>query len=281
MPRCGAGTGEPTVAGPLGTKGSIGLKVVKHNLGNFETLDILPLADTHIGDIHSDFKKLREQLDWVMAAENRYVILNGDLVDMAVRNSIGDIYSQNLTPMQGLEQCVKVFGPIAPRVLSVQPGNHELRIWKTDGIDFTALLCSQLGIADRYSNASTLIFVRFGRHYRIQHGRPVCYSIFCEHGSGGGRTEGAKINRLVQMASIIDADIYIHSHTHTPLVTKNAYYRVSGANSSVSKIERLFVNTGATLEWGGYGELQGFKPNSLDTPIIHLDGTRRYMTATL
>lgn len=257
------------------------MKVVKHNLGNFETLDILPLADTHIGDIHSDFKKLQEQLAWVMAAENRFVILNGDLVDMAVRNSIGDIYSQNLTPMQGLEQCVKIFGPIAPRVLSIQPGNHELRIWKSDGIDFTQLLASQLGISDRYSNASTLIFVRFGRHHRMQHGRPVCYSIFCEHGSGGGRTDGAKINRLVQMASIIDADIFLHSHTHTPVITKNAYFRVSGSNSSVCKIDRLFVNTSSTLEWGGYGELGGFKPNSLDTPIIHLDGTRRYMTATL
>ena len=30
-----------------------------------------------------------------------------------------------------------------------------------------------------------------------------------------------------------------------------------------------------------YGELQNYKPNSLDTPVIHLDGTRRRATATL
>ena len=259
------------------------MKVIKHDLGKFDEIHILPLADTHIGDIHSDFKKLKEQLDWVLAEENRFVILNGDLVDMAVRNSIGDIYSQNLTPMQGLEQCVKVFGPVKDRILAVQPGNHELRIWKTDGIDFTQLLCQQLGIGDRYSNASTLLFVRFGEHRGVQnqHRRPICYTIFCEHGSGAGRTEGSKMNRLVQMASIIDADIYVHSHTHTPVITKNSYFRVSAANSSVSKIDRLFVNTSSLLEYGGYGELQGFKPNSLDTPIIHLSGTRRGMTATL
>ena len=238
------------------------MKVIKHDLGKFEEIHILPLADTHIGDIHSDFKRLKDQLD-------------------SVRNSIGDIYSQNLTPMQGLEQCVKIFGPVKDRILSIQPGNHELRIWKTDGIDFSHILCQQLQIGDRYSNASTLLFVRFGEHARTQHKRPVCYTIFCEHGSGGGRTEGAKMNRLVQMASIIDADIYVHSHTHTPVITKNAYYRVSGSNSSVSKIDRLFVNTSSLLEYGGYGELQGFKPNSLDTPIIHLNGTRRGMTATL
>ena len=262
------------------------MKVIKHDLGNLDEIHILPLADTHIGDINSDFKKLKEQLDWVMAAENRFVILNGDLCDMAVRASIGDIYSQSLMPMQALAQCVAIFGPVAKRVLSVQPGNHELRVWKSDGIDLTALMCKELGIFDRYSNASSLIFARFGKLGRSEggnHGRPACYTIFCEHGSGGGRTEGAKVNRLVQMASIIDADIYVHSHTHTPIVTKNSYFRVSAANSSVRKVDRLFVNTSSFLEYGngGYGELQGFKPNSLDTPIIHLNGKRRGLTATL
>lgn len=260
------------------------MKVIKHNLGDFESIEILPLADTHIGDINSDFLKLRSWLEWVMAEENRFIILNGDLCDMAVRASIGDIYTQSLMPMQALAQCVAIFGPVKDRVLSVQPGNHELRVWKTDGLDLTALMCKELGIYERYSNASSLIFVRFGKLGRSEggnHGKPACYTIFCEHGSGGGRTEGAKINRLVQMASIIDADVYVHSHTHTPIVTKNAYFRVSAANSSIRKVDRLFVNTSSFLEYGGYGELQGFKPNSLDTPVIHLSGRERKLSATL
>lgn len=261
------------------------MKVIKHNLGDFDSIEILPLADTHIGEPKSDFVKLRGWLDWVLAEKNRFVILNGDLCDMAVRASIGDIYTQNLMPMQALAQCVAIFGPVKDRVLSVQPGNHELRVWKTDGLDITAMMCAQLGIADRYSNASSLIFVRFGKwtghnNYKYK-GAPVCYTIFCEHGSGGGRTEGAKINRLVQMASVIDADVYVHSHTHTPIVTKNAYFRVHPATSSAQKVDRLFVNTSSLLEYGGYGELQGFKPNSLDTPVIHLSGRERKLSATL
>lgn len=260
------------------------MKVIKHNLGDFDSIEILPLADTHIGDVNADFVKLRGWLDWVMAAENRFVILNGDLCDMAVRASIGDIYSQNLMPMQALQQCVNIFGPVKDRILSVQPGNHELRVWKTDGLDLTQMMCSQLGIAERYSNASSLIFVRFGKwvgHQNRYKGAPVCYTIFCEHGSGGGRTEGAKINRLVQMASIIEADVYVHSHTHTPIVTKNAYFRVHASTSTVQKVDRLFVNTSSLLEYGGYGELAGFKPNSLDTPVIHLSGRERQLSATL
>lgn len=259
------------------------MKVIKHNLGDFDSIHILTLADTHIGDIHSDFNKLREQLDWVAAEPNRFIILNGDLVDMAVRASIGDIYSQNLMPMQALEQCVKIFSPYKDRILAVQPGNHELRIWKTDGIDFTQLLCHQLQIGDRCSNASTLLFIRFGEHKGNdrQHGRPICYTIYCVHGSGGGKKEGGKINRLAELAAIIDADVYVHSHTHLPAVFKEGFYRVSAANSSVARVDKLFVNTSAFLEYGGYGELQSFKPASLDTPIIHLDGRHRKMSATL
>ena len=33
----------------------------------------------------------------------------------------------------------------------------------------------------------------------------------------------AKAIRLADMASIVDADIYIHSHTHLPMIMKQAY----------------------------------------------------------
>ena len=38
------------------------MKSIKRVLGNYEQVDILPLADLHIGDIHSDGKKINEWL---------------------------------------------------------------------------------------------------------------------------------------------------------------------------------------------------------------------------
>ena len=108
-----------------------------------------------------------------------------------------------------------------------------------------------------------------------------CYTIYTLHGSGGGRKEGAKAIRLADMASIIDADIYIHSHTHLPMVMKQAFYRVSAANSSVARAEKLFVNTAANLDYGGYGEAQEFKPSSKETPVIYLDGRNKKFMARL
>ena len=153
------------------------------------------------------------------------------------------------------------------------PGNHEHRIYKQDGIDITALMCSQLGIADRYSNTTSLLFIRFGKGAKNGHNRRQLYTMYVTHGSGGGRKEGGKVNRLADLASIVDADIYVMGHVHLPVIMKESFFRVSGANSSVAQVEKLFVNTAASLNYGGYGDKQGFKPSSTTSPVIYLSGT--------
>lgn len=263
------------------SKGVVGLKVISHKLPDFDELKILPLADLHLGDPHSDFKKILSWIEYIQSNDNVYTIMNGDLMNIAIKSSVSDIYGEKLQPMEQLRQCVKIFGPIADKILCCTSGNHENRIWKQDGLDLTQIMCNQLGIGDLYSPASALLFVRFGRTSGDTHNRPQCYTIFCLHGSGSGRTEGAKVNRLVQLANICDADIYLHSHTHMPAILKNSFYRVNISNSSVQKVDKLFINTSAALDWGGYGEVQAFKPTSTETPIICLNGRKRGMKAIL
>lgn len=113
------------------------------------------------------------------------------------------------------------------------------------------------------------------------HNRPQRYTVYINHGSGGGRKEGAKAIRLADMASIVDADIYIHSHTHLPMIMKQGFFRVDVCNSAISHVTKLFVNTAANLDYGGYGEAQEYKPSSTDTPVIYLNGSRKEMNAKL
>ena len=123
--------------------------------------------------------------------------------------------------------------------------------------------------------------MRFGKHSSGNHGRRVCYTIYTLHGSGGGRKEGAKAIRLADMASIIDVDVYIHSHTHLPMIMKQGFHRVDLSNSAVALVDKLFVNTAANLKYGGYGEAGEFKPSSMDTPVIYLNGTKKEFKARL
>lgn len=258
------------------------MKVITHNLSqDFEELQILPLADVHLGDKNCNGNRLNELLDYIAETPNCYTILNGDLCNVAIKSSISDVYGENPMPMQQLETAVKLFGRVSSKILAVTPGNHEQRIYKSDGLDLTQIMCTQLGVAEVYSPTSAFLFIRFGAQTRRHEERAVCYTIYCVHGSGGGRMEGGKINRLLQLSSICDADIYLHSHSHLPAVVKNSYYRVCLANSSIAKVDKLFVNTSSLLDYGGYGEMQSYKPNSLETPLITLNGKKHFAKATL
>ena len=261
------------------------MKCIKCDLPYADKIEIHPMADLHIGDAHCDYKSILERIEYIKSTPNAYVILDGDLMDTAIASSVGDTYGATLTPMEQLKECVGLFKPLADagKVLAVLPGNHENRVMRQDGIDITQLMCSQLGLQDRYSPTSALLFVRFGkcRGKGNSHGRPQWYTLFVRHGSGGGRRPGGKINCLEDMARIVDADVYIMGHTHMPAIIKQGFYRVSGPNSSVAYIEKLFCNTCSSLNYGGYGDYQGYAPASKSPPVIYLDGHKRDMKAML
>lgn len=264
------------------------MKAIKIELSrDLKNLEIVPFADLHIGDPHCDEELIRKKIEYVRNNENVYCLLNGDIMNNSTKTSVGDVYGEQLTPMEQLEKAVELFAPIKDKILCVTSGNHEARTWRNDGIDLMSLVCQQLDIEYRYANESALIFLRFGTltEHKESKGsgkyRMVCYTLFVTHGSGGGRKEGAKAIRLADMASIVDADIYIHSHTHLPMIMKQAFHRTDSRNSAVALVNKLFVNTSATLNYGGYGEAYEFKPAAKDNPHIFLSGTSKKFTAKL
>ena len=266
------------------------MKVIKIDLPReLEQIEIHTFADEHLGDMGCDVKRLLQRIEYVKNTPNAYCILNGDIIDNATRNSVGDTYSQTFNPMEQLRRAIEIFEPIRDKIFCITQGNHENRTYKSEGINLSALIAGQLGLAERYTATSALLFVRLGQ---LDDGRKetngsgqrrkVCYSIYTLHGSGGGRKEGGKINRLADLASIIDADIYIHSHTHLPMIMKEAFYRIDVRNSTVGIAEKLFVNTASNLSYdGSYGEYGAYKPNSKETPVIYLSGRKKYSKARL
>ena len=258
------------------------MKVIKIDLPReLESIELHTFADEHIGDEHCDLKRLLERIEYVKNTPNAYCILNGDIMDNATKTSIGDTYTQVFNPMAQLERAVELFSPIKDKIFCITHGNHENRTYKKEGINLSRLIADQLGLADKYTPTSATLFIRFGPGSSIAHHRKVCYTGYILHGSGGGRKEGAKAIRLADMASIIDCDFYIHSHTHLPMVMKQAFHRIDNKNSAVALVDKLFVNTAANLNYGGYGEAGEFKPSSKDTPTIYLSGTKKYMEAKL
>ena len=265
------------------------LKVIKIDLPReLEYIELHIFADEHIGDENCDMERLKERIEYVKNTPNAYCLMNGDILDNATKTSIGDTYTQEFNPMEQLQKAVDLFSPIKEKCLCLTHGNHENRTYRKEGINLSYLLAAQLGLLDRYTPTSAVLFVRFGklsRNSKETNGsgnvRKVCYTIYALHGSGGGRKEGAKAIRLADMASIVDTDIYIHSHTHLGMVQRQAFHRIDTSNSAVALVDKLFVNTAANLNYGGYGEAGEFKPSSKESPIIYLSGTKKSFTAKL
>lgn len=256
------------------------MKVIQANLPETcDRIELHPLADLHIGDASCNYSDILAELEYIKNTPNCYCVLDGDLMDTAIKSSIGDTYSAVLQPMTQLEACVKLFAPLKDKILAVISGNHENRIYKQDGIDMTKLMCDQLGIPERYSPTTVLLYIRFG--HDIKHNCKIRYSLYMAHGTGGGRKEGGKIQRLADLATIVDADVYIMAHVHQPAAFRNTFFRANPNNNSVTKVEHLFVNTAAWLEYGGYGDKQGFKPASTINPTIILSSNRKSMRAVI
>lgn len=260
------------------------MKVIRANLPrDIEVLELHIFADEH-----SDIKRVMQRIEYVKNTPNAYCILNGDIIDNATKTSIGDTYAQVFNPMEQLAKAVEIFEPIKDKVLCITHGNHENRTYQKEGINLSYLMAKQLGLEERYTPTSAVLFVRVGESHngkKETNGsgkrRQTCYTLYSLHGSGGGRKEGAKAIRLADMASIIDCDCYIHSHTHLPMIMKQAFHRIDERNSTFALVDKLFVNTAANLDYGGYGEAGEFKPSSKDAPVIYMRGSKKEMWAKL
>lgn len=249
---------------------------------DLKEIELVAIADAHIGDSQSDIKRIKNDIAYVRDKENAYCVLNGDLMNCAIKSSISDSYSETMTPMDELKACVDIFGCISDKILCVVPGNHEERHYRTNGVDITSLMCQQLGIADRYSPTVAFVFLRFGSDEDAgRRHRPVLYTIYVTHGNGGGRKDGGKVQRLSDYATIVDADIYIAGHTHLGFGFKKTFFRPSAANSTLAQATHLFVNTSASLDYGGYAERGGYDPASKDRPIIWMSGERKEMRVSI
>ena len=266
------------------------MKTIKLDLSReLDNLKIVTIADYHIGSPTCNYNLIDKEIEYVKNNDNVYAIVNGDLIENALKTSLGDVYSQKLSPIQQVEKIIELLRPIKDKILCMTSGNHEFRSYRNDGLDIMRLVARELNLEDKYSIGSCVIFLRFGemaRNTKETNGsgkpRKVCYTLYVTHGSGGGGLIGNKSNTASKLQNIVDTDIYVVSHMHVPNVFKEAYHRVDVRNNTIALVDKLFVISGAKLEWdNSYAEMKSLRPSSLVNPIIHLNGKKKEFTATL
>lgn len=256
-----------------------GIKVIRVELPYFDEIEVIPFGDVHVGEEWTNLNIVNDTIRYILDRPNRFVILNGDLMDMALKMSVSDSYGATLSPMEQVQSVAKLFKPLVDnkRVLAMGTGNHEDRTYKFVGLDASRMLALELGIVDRYADNSFVLFVKFGKTAQSYEGRlkQNVYSFFCSHGYGGGKKSGSKMNNVVDMTRTAEADIYIFSHVHDVMGKPSDSFRCDYQNMTISRTTKWHLISNSWQNFGGYSLKQGFPPASREVGYVVLNGNGR------
>lgn len=243
-------------------------KVLKRDLGRHDHVNIYPFSDIHLGSEYADIRKVKESLKAVADDPNGYILLIGDMLDMALKNSISNVYTATLTPQGQVESAVELLEPVKHKILAATEGNHEARMIRDVGYLPINSIIARLGIdvGAVYSIGAFVLFLS----YKGERDRTISYSLYCKHGSGGGRMVGGKANKLAQMKEDVVADIYISAHTHQEMAFPTMICEADNRRRMVIPRPALHINSGSFLRWGGYAVEKGFPPSVTGAPTLKL-----------
>lgn len=224
--------------------------------GDHKSMFILPIGDVHFGNRCHNPKYLDQALQF--ADKNRArtrIILMGDLLELATKHSVGrGVYEETYPTQRQFEVAVERFKPYADLIDCIIEGNHEERIIRDTSFEIVEEFAHRIGAHNAYSRFSGII------NYTLGTGRT--YSGFAWHGATGGTTEASVINAMLKMRENVISHMYFMGHTHKLLSFEREVALPAPGQPDPIILNQLFVNTGASLDHGGYGEQKGF-PKSL------------------
>lgn len=251
---------------------------------------VIILGDIHLGDAlftKRAEEKLRGYINWVKENKNARVFLNGDVFNVATRQSKTSPFDKNPRFADEMEFALDLFKPIANQIIGATDGNHEFRL--IDFVNFSLIneLCQRLSTPTRkviYCAESCLLFLKVGRpskheraiKYRNSPNRAgQTYSGYIHHTTGGGSTIGGKMNRVDKLRQMIaGCDFYAGNHNHMEGTAKTKIFMPNLQNCTLTEIRQVLVDCGGFLDYGGYVERAQCAPTDIGAPRIRFDAKK-------
>lgn len=250
------------------------MKWVEKKLGKEDFIVLVPISDAHDGDKQFDRAKLIKLVEDIKKTPFMYGFLLGDLCNNATKNSKSDIYTATMNPQEQKWDMINILSDIQGKLLGSTGGNHEERSHKESGLDISEDIAKALKIP--YDPFGVLYSLKFGQCS----GGKQNYTVYATHGSGGGGTKGAKINKLYSLRNICLADVYVMGHVHDIITTHDVYYIPDTRHARLIRRRRSFTTSGSYLDWGGYAERLMLSPGDTGFPLIRLDGLKKEVKIT-
>ncbi|MEM4205770.1 MAG: metallophosphoesterase [Nitrososphaerota archaeon] len=233
---------------------------------NADKVYLIPISDIHMGSKFCDIEKLMGYIDWIKDNKHSYVILIGDVFDVATRESATSPFDQSLPLNDAMEFMSDIIKPIRNRVIGCVDGNHERRLKKFANLDVLQTWCASNNI--RYCGSSAVIVFDV---------KKIRYVFFAHHTTGGGQTIGGKINRVTRLVNIFNgADCYLGGHNHSKALGEDAIYYLDEKDMKIKSRKILYVDCGSFHMYSdSYAESAGLPPSHTGSPRIRMNGSKK------
>lgn len=258
--------------------------------------NIFLVGDIHEGSVLTHRNGMQSMIKNVLSSKNNYVVLMGDLVegicvdDKRYQREMED--KDSPTVILQYKSLVKMFKPIADRVLVALEGNHDHKVGNKFGNCVKAVFCDELGVE----------FGTYSCKLTVTNKKKLQYKAFLTHGNGSisssaddpVRRESNMFLALKRKLSRKAADCAIQAmgHSHKLLVkppiselylvdegdaVKQQYTRLLQQSPFIPADLRWYVNTGSFMKLygdgvSGYAERAMYDPVELGYPVIVVKG---------
>lgn len=246
--------------------------VITRSFPELSELVLVPLFDVHVGMAQSRMDLFEEVCAAVLSIPNAYVILGGDLMEAATKDSPGNaVFAQTKGIQEQADYLQDLLTPLAhsQRILVGIPGNHERRLTRSNDYDPMATIAKSLGFPYEIGGQAYI-------HLLVGSQR---YTIFAYHGKGSAATIPARVNKALALRSIFpDAHLYLTGHTHQPFTVKVAWPRLHPDGRMVMQYQYLVSVPSFVEYFGSYAEEEASFPVPTGFGYITLSGHAERVT---
>lgn len=234
---------------------------------DMSSVEIYLVSDIHAGSAEFDEKRW-ERFEELLKNPNAFVIFAGDQCEYATRSSKSDVYSQTMPPSYQKRWWIGHLRSYKDKILCIVDGNHEYNRASKDADSFPLYdIALALGIEDRYRSEAAFVDIGVGDGGHGK-GKQVHYVMRVQH--------QAKNNVNYGTADGFEGiDVFVSGHTHKPMDKPLGKIIYDSKNKSVTQKDIENIVCGHFLNFGGYGERNGYKPTSQKLYSVILSGKKK------
>lgn len=228
----------------------------------WETVQLAPLYDVHIGSRHHDAELLARHLQWIADTPNVITWNGGDLIENASKLSVGaGVYEQDYDPQNQLVQALKQLAAIRHKMLFALPGNHEDRA-NIMGVDVAQWMSWTLEVPYFPDYCFCTLKWR-GNNFRL----------LAHHGSGGAATAGAQ--RMAARKALSWAkpfDLYWTGHLHNAMI--DVLHQTDNDQAKDRMVERdalVIISPSYLRYFGSYAAKKQYSPGTRGLAVVELN----------